>query len=241
MPITEDFPLNIPVIPSTYSSGYYGYDINGEKTNDKEKVIIAVENSTISDFPNARVAVCYGPASTAIISNCPNLKMVVIGGVSSISCDITIKTLVIMNGSVDLTNVTVTQLTVPNNVTVTGISSNTNLEYYVPNGGTIPTGYGSLKYYWIPSTATTVNTMAFMGCTQLTKVAIPSTVTSIGANAFMGCINLKEIQINNNIPPTLAAGGFPTNEGFKVTVPKGSLSAYQSAPNWSSYTLEERA
>lgn len=239
---TEGFPLNIPIVPTSYTTTTYGYDINGERTNDKEKVIVAVENSMISDCPNARVAVCFGPASTATITNCPNLETLVVGGISSISCDVALKTLIIMNGTVDLTGVVTKQLTVPAGVTVTNVSNDTMLEYYsTVNSGNIPTGYSNLKYYWIPNTATTINSMAFMGCTSLYYVAIPSTVTNIAANAFMGCVNLKNIEMQSATPPTIAAGAFPTNAGLKITVPAGSLSAYQSAPNWSSYTLEERA
>ena len=239
---TEGFPLNIPIVPTSYTTTTYGYDINGERTNDKEKVIVAVENSMISDCPNARVAICFGPASTATITNCPNLEMLVVGGISSISCDIALKTLVIMNGTVDLTGVVTKQLTVPAGVTVTNVSNDNMLEYYsTVDSGSIPTGYSNLKYYWIPNTATTINSMAFMGCTSLYYVVIPSTVTNIAANAFMGCVNLKNIEMQSATPPTIAAGAFPTNAGLKITVPAGSLSAYQSAPNWSSYTLEERA
>lgn len=239
---TEGFPLNVPIVPTSYNSSIVGYDINGEQTNNKEKVIVAVENSTISDCPNARVAVCFGPASTATITNCPNLEMLVVGGVSSISCDIALKTLVIMNGTVDLTGVVTKQLTVPAGVTVTGVSNDNMLEYYsTVNSSNIPTGYSNLKYYWIPNTATTINPMAFMGCINLYYVAIPSTVTNIAANAFMGCVNLKNIEMQSTTPPTIAAGAFPANAELKITVPAGSLSAYQSAPNWSSYTLEERA
>lgn len=239
---TEGFPLNIPIIPTSYNTVTYGYDINGERTNDKEKVIIAVENSMISDCPNARVAVCYGPASTATISNCPKLKMLVVGGISSISCDIALETLVIMNGYVDLTGVVTKQLTVPAGVTVTNISNNTMLEYYsTVDSGSIPTGYSNLKYYWIPNTATTINAMAFMGCTNLKQVTIPESVTSITANAFMGCINLTDIEMKSSTPPTLAAGGFPANTELVITVPQGSLSAYQAAENWSGLTFKERA
>ena len=79
-----------------------------------------------------------------------------------------------------------------------------------------------------------------MGCSALYQVAIPDTVQTINASAFMTCNNLKKIEMYSSTPPTLVSGGIPMNEGLIITVPKGSLSAYQSAQNWSSYTIKER-
>lgn len=132
-------------------------------------------------------------------------------------------------------------LTIPEGCTINNINSST-LQAYVPSSsGTIPTGYSNLEYYYIPSSATTINMMAFNGCISLNHVVIPETVVNINANAFLGCNVLKEVEMKSSIPPTLASGGIPINEGLIITVPKGSLSTYQSAQNWSNYTIKERA
>lgn len=44
--------------------------------------------------------------------------------------------------------------------------------------------------YSIPSSVTSIDDLAFAGCSSLTSVTIPNSVTSIGNNAFRNCSNL---------------------------------------------------
>lgn len=179
----------------------------------------------------------------------PNLKMLYLyfssGTISKTLSSITVDTL-ILNAS-DSSTVTLTidsscqikRLIVPSNITVEGISASSGLEYYVPNGGSIPSGYGTLKYYWIPNAATQINAMAFMGCSNLYYVNVPSTVTSIAANSFMGVTTLKYVEMQSATPPTLALNGIPA--GTTIIVPAGAKTAYEGAANWMNYTIQERA
>lgn len=179
----------------------------------------------------------------------PNLKMLYLyfssGTISKTLSSITVDTL-ILNAS-DSSTVTLTidsscqikRLIVPSNITVEGISASSGLEYYVPNGGSIPSGYGTLKYYWIPNAATQINAMAFMGCSNLYYINVPSTVTSIAANSFMGVTTLKYVEMQSATPPTLALNGIPA--GTTIIVPAGAKTAYEGAANWMNYTIQERA
>ena len=239
--LIENIPRNIAIIPNPTPNQDTGYDINGNITTETEAIVTMYNISgSINDYPNLTGVIFSG--TSASISNCPKLKYVtLVGNISTITSDMVIETLIVTQGTLDISNIQINSLTVSEDVTINGISNNTQLVYYVPNSkGTIPTGYTSLKYYWIPTTATTINSLAFMGCSALYQVAIPDTVQTINASAFMTCNNLKKIEMYNSTPPILVSGGIPMNEGLIITVPKGSLSAYQSAQNWSSYTIKER-
>ena len=78
---------------------------------------------------------------------------------------------------------------------------------------------------------------AFDSCTNLTSIIIPSSVIKIDNYAFNQCNNLTSVIILSTTPPTLSSTnafmGIPSNVVF--TVPKGTLSAYQTATNWSDY------
>jgi hypothetical protein len=61
-------------------------------------------------------------------------------------------------------------------------------------------------------------------------------VTSIDTNAFNSCYGLKEIILKPTTPPTLSSANAFNNlpSDLVVYVPAGTLSAYQSASNYSS-------
>jgi hypothetical protein len=83
--------------------------------------------------------------------------------------------------------------------------------------------------------ATEIHTYAFRDCTSLTNFEISSKVTQIEKSAFTGCSNLATITMRPTTPPTLentnAFTGLPND--YVIYVPNGSLSAYQTAANWS--------
>lgn len=82
------------------------------------------------------------------------------------------------------------------------------------------------------NSVTTIPRSAFQGCTGLTSITLPNSLTSIGQNAFAGCTNLLSVTCLATTPPTLTTGNF-TASGDTLYVPDVSLSAYQSADNWS--------
>jgi len=74
------------------------------------------------------------------------------------------------------------------------------------------------------STATSIEDMAFNGCTYLVNVIIPNIVTSIGQHAFADCTSLASIVIPNSVTSialrafngctSLASVTLPTNNSF---------------------------
>lgn len=71
---------------------------------------------------------------------------------------------------------------------------------------------------------------------ELTIVDIDSNITSIGERAFYGCAKLYTVYVRATTPPALGANAFDLNHNNRIIcVPKNSLDAYKSAPNWSNY------
>ena len=51
----------------------------------------------------------------------------------------------------------------------------------------------------IPSSVTSIGSLAFFHCSSLTSISIPISVTSIGDSAFYQCFCLKSISIPKNV------------------------------------------
>lgn len=89
----------------------------------------------------------------------------------------------------------------------------------------------------LPTALTSISSYCFCSCYRLTKITIPSGVTSIQNSSFQSCCGLKEIHMLPTTPPTL--GGTSIFTGLQddcvIYVPSASLSAYQSATNWSTF------
>ncbi len=71
------------------------------------------------------------------------------------------------------------------------------------------------------------------------SLTLPSSMGMIGNNCFVSCRSLTEWHFLSTTPPTLnhtnAFGNMTDYGGKKIYVPAASLSAYQEAPNWSTY------
>ena len=172
--------------------------------------------------------------------------------------DITIPSSVTSIGSNTFQGCTaLTDITIPSSVT----SIDSNAFYYCT----------ALTDITIPSSVTSIGSSAFQGCTALTDITIASSVTSIGISAFRNCTAMASVTINNpsslnilsyafrsiatdvtggctitltgSTPPTIAANTFQSANIAKIIVPQGSLTAYQTATNWSAYAqyMEEAA
>lgn len=92
----------------------------------------------------------------------------------------------------------------------------------------------SLSNITLPSTLTTIDETAFHQCYALRNITIPSNVTTMMERTFSKCTHLDTVFMKNPIPPTIGVNPFElTPASYVICVPCGSLSAYQSAPNWS--------
>ena len=118
-------------------------------------------------------------------------------------------------------------------------------------------GCTSLESVTIGNSATSIGGYAFYNCINLPSIIIPDSVTTMGMYAFYGCTTLQSVTIGNGVtridnyalymgsstakatitmlrttPPTIQSRTIG-NYVEKIIVPQGTLSAYQSATNWS--------
>ena len=95
----------------------------------------------------------------------------------------------------------------------------------------------SLASVTIPDSVTSIRDNAFYNCYSLASVTIPDSVTSIENYAFYYCFGAKEYHLLPTTPPSLpnanAFRGIPSD--CIIYVPVGSLEAYRTATNWSTY------
>lgn len=130
-----------------------------------------------------------------------------------------------------------------------GVTSIETYAFYYCTGLTsmvIPEGVTSMgtSVFWyctgltsvvIPESLTSIPMSTFRNCSKLTSVVIPKGVTSIGNYAFDGCSSLATVEMKRVTPPTISTKTFNTSALKQIIVPAGTLSAYQSATNWSAY------
>lgn len=95
-------------------------------------------------------------------------------------------------------------------------------------------GLNSLVF---PESLTSIGDNAFGSCDNLTNITLPANITNLGNYAFEYCSALSVVTINAAVPPVINANTF--NQCTQLTlikVPSGSVSAYQAASGWSSYS-----
>ena len=90
----------------------------------------------------------------------------------------------------------------------------------------------------IPNSITTIAEAVFSGCSGFTgSLIIPNSVTSIGNSAFSYCSGFTAINSFAETPPVTDRFAFSgMNYDILVTVPCGTISAYQSASGWNQFT-----
>ncbi len=84
-------------------------------------------------------------------------------------------------------------------------------------------------------TVTSIAANTFMA-NDLTKVTIPESITSIGANAFTSNPDLKKVVAKGaNPPPSLNPTAFDDRSEIALTVPVGSITAYEDFFGWTGF------
>ena len=81
----------------------------------------------------------------------------------------------------------------------------------------------------------------FNNCVKLSSVVIPSTIEYIGGNAFSYCSGLTSVTCLAENPPELGDTAAFFNSTCPIYVPSGSVNAYKSATNWSTYASRIKA
>lgn len=94
----------------------------------------------------------------------------------------------------------------------------------------------SLTSITIPNSVTSIGKEAFSYCTSLTSITIPNSVTSIGQSVFGYCSSLTSIYVEAQTPPSIENLGRVNTSSCILFVPVGTLSAYQAAAGWNSFS-----
>ena len=102
-------------------------------------------------------------------------------------------------------------------------------------------GCSNLTTVNIPNSVTLIDTNAFYNCISLASVTIPSSVTKINNRAFYGCGGLTSITWEATTPPTLGNSVFNNTNNCPIYVPAASVTAYQGASGWSTYSSRIQA
>ena len=128
-----------------------------------------------------------------------------------------IKALMFQNG------VYLTDIVIPNSVTSIEIKAFSTC------------GNLTTVYFESGSQLSEIGERAFISCSSLPTIELPESVTSIGLYAFASCTSLTHMTIKATTPPSLSSTDSISSATTKIYIPVGTLEAYSSATNWSSF------
>ena len=98
-------------------------------------------------------------------------------------------------------------------------------------------GCTNLKKVSIGESVTTIGNYAFSGCSSLDVFSFGSKVSSIGQEAFSDCTAMTKLISRATTPPTCGSQALDDINKWtcELTVPEGTLSAYQAADQWKDF------
>ena len=161
-------------------------------------------------------------------------------------------TVTAINASAFKNYYTMTNVTLPNTITIIGMDAFRgcrNATINIPES-LIALGEGAfadcdhLTSVTLPEGLTSIPALAFYSCSALTEVHLPSTLTSIGIRAFGICTNLEIIFSAATTPPVCQVGNgndtfLSVPSGCVAQVPFGYYNVYHTAPGWSSLNVNQ--
>ena len=107
-----------------------------------------------------------------------------------------------------------------------------------------PEGKKDIKEYIIPNEVSSIESLAFKGCSNLTSITIPEGVTNIESSAFQGCSSLININIPEGITNIENATFSGCSSLTNINIPEGVTSigslAFQECSNLTSITIPEK-
>ena len=84
-----------------------------------------------------------------------------------------------------------------------------------------------------------IDERAFYNCSSLHSVVFPASLDSIKEGCFWAC-TIDTVTLLSTTPPVTQGSVFPSyggqNYAIPVYIPCGTMTAYQAAPTWSSFT-----
>ena len=86
-----------------------------------------------------------------------------------------------------------------------------------------------------------VGESAFYNCSSLTDLQLPQTVNNVGDRACFGCLSLRTVKVGNPVPPVAYAYTFSIDTYLNavLSVPSGSVDAYNMAECWNNFRNKE--
>lgn len=178
--------------------------------------------SFVTSIKNQVFQNCYGLSSIAIPSGVTSV------GVQAFYYCVSLSSITIPSGVTSIGNSAFTYCSIVSLIIPSGVAS---VEPYMIQN------CSCLSSITIPSGVTSIGTSSFQNCYGLASLTLPSTLTSIGDTVFSNCSGIAEYHILPTTPPTLGSAAFGSiaATGTVIYVPAASLTAYQTAENWSAY------
>ncbi len=102
-------------------------------------------------------------------------------------------------------------------------------------------GCTNLKEVKIGDGVTTIGNWAFSGCSSLDYFGFGSSVKTIGIEAFSDCTAMIRLMSRATTPPSCGSQALDDINKWncKLTIPTGSLGAYQAADQWKEFFFVE--
>lgn len=232
-PNSANFGTNITVTSNTYADGKGVIKLSGNATTIGQDAFFNTEKLRTIDIPNSVTSL--GNYAFQACSNLTNINIP--NGVTSIGTNAfekcKIASINIPNGVTTIEGYTfyqcsdLTSVTIPSSVTTIGNTA------FAESG---------LVNLIIPDSVTNINTMAFRGCKSLTTLELGANIVTIQYRAFYTCTHLTSITIYATTPPSPMGGQvFDGTNDCPIYVPAASVTAYQSASGWSTYSSRIQA
>lgn len=247
------FPININGQSFSDGSAAFGYILQNDITdvnfagdveiisyvdgNDYQVTQVSCIEPTVSGFKNYENRIILLSNITAIdgwaFQDCTNLTSI------EIPNSVTNMGVQIFMSCSNLTNVVlpegITEITINEFSSCTSLTSINIPSSVTKINNSAFDDCSGLTSITLPSNLTSIGDRTFFGCSGLTSISLPSSLTSIGRSTFQNCTNLITMRIEATTPPTLSSTNAISTATIKIYIPAGTLSAYQSATNWSNF------
>ena len=200
-------------------------------------------NATITPSDATNINIIWSSSNTAVATISNSGIVTAIGeGTASITATTTDETNIVAECTIKVEKKKVVNniyynLSLDNKTATVTYAGNTAIEENDEYSGSIVIPE-SINHNDITYTITEIGDSAFKYCISLTEIVIPKSVNSIESKAFTGCRNLSKVISNNETPPTTEANSFddlPSNVILYVPN-KNAMNLYREATGWNTFT-----